>query len=286
VPVFCIELKHALWAANRLSTPQLAHLRAINGQSWSLSNTCYAMPVASVKDLEAFAGSGVAHGAGYAIVLGLNEKWEWEAPPSQHFAALDVEIKAHKDEIFRIAHQMALGVDNNAAAVGRTAESKSADVASTRVILGAYATAVKEAIELVYDTISRARADQLVWSIGGLDDFAAADLGWLSDNLSKLQPFGSIPSKTFRIEMFKRLAEGLLPDLDETTKATIRKEIVDGTTDPVADEAAERAAAAQVFARPSGSERPGEDAGDTAPPADRGGGRAKSGQVDAGKQAG
>lgn len=229
VPVFCIELPYALWAANRLSTPQLAHLRAINGQSWSLSNTCYAMPVALVGDPDKFIASKAVHGPGHAIVLGLGESWQWEAPPTAHFAALDTEIKAHKDEIFRTAHQMALGVDNNAAAIGRTAESKAADVESTRVILTAYAAVVKEAIELVYDTISRARGDNLVWSVGGLDDFASADLGWLAEVLTKLQPLGAIPSKTLRGQLFKRLAEGLLPDLDEATKATIRKEIEAGT---------------------------------------------------------
>lgn len=283
VPVFCIELKYALWAANRLSTPQLAHLRAINAQSWSLSNTCYAMPVAEVKDPEEFMKTNAAYGAGYAITMGIGEKWTWEAPPTGHFDALDTEIKSHKDEIFRIAHQMALGVDNNAAAIGRTAESKTADVQSTRVILAAYASVVKEAIELVYDTISRARGDRLVWSIGGLDDFASADLGWLSDALSKLQGFGSIPSKTFRVQMFNRLAEGLLPDLDEATKATIRTEIADGTTDPAADAAAERAAAGALFARPQSPQRPGDIAAPPAAQPNRDSGRAQVGQVNAGQ---
>ncbi len=223
-PVICLQLPVGLWAANRLKTPQLAHFRAINAQTWGISRTCYAMPVFKVKDREAF---NQTLGQGFAITIEPDEFAEWMAPPSAHFAALDTEIKSQKDEIFRLAHQMALGVENNAAAVGRTAESKSQDAQSTRVILTAYARVVKEVIELAYDMISACRGDDLTWSVAGFDDFAGIDTGGLVTLCTDLQAAGGVPSKTFNAELKAKLAESVLPDIDEATKAVIRDEIKD-----------------------------------------------------------
>jgi hypothetical protein len=233
VPIICLELPRALWVASRLRTPQLAHFRALNAQSWSLSCTAYAMPVAKVKDPEEFAKH--LHGAGYGVVIGVEEDWGWEAPPTGHFAALDTEIKAHKDEIFRIAHQMALGVENNAAAVGRSAESKASDMESTRVALVAYSRIMKECIERVFDMLSRAHGDDYVWSVEGLDDFAALDVAGLVETLGMVQTAGGIPSRTFDVQMKTRLAESLLRDVDEATKATIREEIKENTPEPMTE---------------------------------------------------
>lgn len=236
VPVIAMDLPRGLWAASRLKTPQLAHFRSSNAQNWSLATSCYSMMVFNVGDPEAFKAGSVGPTRGH--ILGVDEKASWMAPPSAHFDALDANIAAQKDEIFRLAHQMALGVENNAAAIGRTAESKSEDAQSTRVILLAYARIVKEAIERIYDLLEDLRGDEFEWSVEGLDDFASADLLGLVNVLEQVKAFGSIPSRTFNVQMFKRLAEGLLPDMDQATKVKIESEIEDNTPDP-ADEPTE-----------------------------------------------
>jgi hypothetical protein len=255
VPLVCLDLPPALWVASRLKSPQLAHFRKVNAQSWSLAATCYAMPVVKVQDPAEYVKQ--ASGAGYEIVLQQDDEFTWEAPPADHFAALDTEIKAEKDEIFRIAHQMALGVENNAAAVGRSAESKASDAEATRVVLVAFSRFVKETIELVLDLISAARGEKLRWSVEGLDDFAALDIATLLENLKLLKEAGDIPSKTFQIKIKTRVAESLLRDEDEATKQTIRKEIADGTADPVEERQRELDAAAATFGPASSPERPG-----------------------------
>lgn len=236
VPVIAMDLPRGLWAASRLKTPQLAHFRSSNAQNWSLATSCYSMMVFNVGDPEAFKAGTVGPTRGH--IMGVDEKASWMAPPSEHFAALDANIAAQKDEIFRLAHQMALGVENNAAAIGRTAESKSEDAQSTRVILLAYARVVKEAIEQVYDLLEDLRGEEICWSVEGLDDFASADLLGLVNVLEQVKGFGSIPSRTFNVQMFKRLAEGLLPDMDQATKVKIEEEIEENTPDP-ADEPTE-----------------------------------------------
>lgn len=255
VPLVCLDLPSALWVGNRLRSPQLAHFRKVCAQSWSMAATCYAMPVVKVQDAEEYTKQTA--GAGYEIVIGQEDDYTWQAPPTGHFSALDEEIKACKDEIFRVAHQMALGVENNAAAVGRSAESKASDAESTRVVLVAFSRLVKETIELVLDLIARARGEDLTWSVEGLDDFAALDVTAFLENLKLVKDAGGIPSKTFQIEANTRAAESLLRDVDEATKQKIRKEIQAGTADPVAERERELEAALATFGPASGAKRPG-----------------------------
>jgi hypothetical protein len=167
-------------------------------------------------------------GAGYGIIIGADEEVDYISPPSDHFTALQEEVKAEKDEIFRVAHQMALGVENNSAAVGRSGESKQQDADNTRVVLLAFSRVVKEAIEKCFDLISEFRNDELKWSIGGLDDFAAVDVEGLLEALKRVDGIGGIPSELFMAEMLKRLSDALLTDTDQETRKQIHDQIVDG----------------------------------------------------------
>jgi hypothetical protein len=278
VPLVCLDLPPALWVANRLRSPQLAHFRKVNALSWSLASTCYAMREYFVTSPDDFEKQ--ISGAGYEIVLHKDDKTAWSAPPGDHFAALDTEIKAEKDEIFRIAHQMALGVENNAAAVGRSAESKASDAESTRVVLVAFSHIVRETIKYTLDLISRARGEDFTWSVEGLDDFAALDAAAFIENLKALSEAGrTIPSKTFQVAINERTAELLLPHMDEQLKTTVREEIQAGTTDPAEDAERERELAAEVFGKrpgeaPSGAKRPGKVAQPPKPPSGGDSGRA------------
>jgi hypothetical protein len=157
---------------------------------------------------------------------------------------------------------MALGVENNAAAVGRSAESKASDAESTRVVLVAFSRIVKETIEYTLDLIAAARGESVRWSVEGLDDFAAMDIDAFLNQLALLKDkVGSIPSRTFAVQANQRLAESLLRDADEKTKAKIRQEIEAGTTDPAEDAKLERELTAEIFSKsagetPNGAERP------------------------------
>ncbi len=222
-PVVCLHLKDMYQIAAVLRRPALMNFRLVSGQNFSILATCYAQPVAKVADKEEF--SAMMIGAGYGIVIGVDEDWGWEAPPTGHFAANEARIMDNKDEIYRLAFQMAMGVENNAAAVGRTAESKSQDAQSTRVALTAYGRAIKQTIELVYDLISGARGDKFDWDIIGLDDFAGIDTAGLVTMAMDIQKSGGIPSPTWNIKFKQKLAESAMPDNDEQSKSLIRTEI-------------------------------------------------------------
>lgn len=290
VPLVCLDLPPGLWVLERLRSPQIAHLKKQSALNWSLATTACAMPVAKVSDPEAFQKAMV--GNGYEIVIGKDDSWEWEAPPSTHFDALANETKTAKDEIFRIAHQMALGVENNAAAVGRSGMSKATDMENTRVVLGAYSRIVKETIEYTFDLIATARGEaDLEFSVEGLDDFAALDATKFLDQLAILKDkVGAIPSRSFWVEANKRAAGAVLRDLDEETVQTINDEIERGTTDPSEDAQAERDAflLATRGAVPPGGVGNGTGAATPAaqPAANSDSGRPKSGQKSAGGNAG
>jgi hypothetical protein len=290
VPLVCLDLSPGLWVLERLRSPQVAHLKKQSALNWSLASTAYAMPVAKVGSPDDFQKNMA--GAGYEIVIQREDSWEWEAPPTAHFTAIADEVKTSKDEIFRIAHQMALGVENNAAAIGRSGQSKATDMENTRVVLGAYSRVVKETIEYTLDLIATARGEKdLEFSVEGLDDFAALDATKFLDQLAILKDkVGALPSRTFWVEANKRAAGAVLRDLDEDTVQRINDEIERDTTDPAEDAQAERDAflIATRGTVPPGGVGNGTSAAAPAPaaPPNSGGGKPKGGKVNAGGNAG
>lgn len=274
VPVVPLELPVGLWVANRLKKPQLSHFRLSAAQNWGLVQTCYAMPVFTLAADEKGNYRPPTMGAGYGIYIANGGKVDWLAPPTGHFSALAAEILSQKDEIYRIVHQMAQGVENNAAAVGRSGDSKKEDAAATRVIMLACSRVVKECIELIYDLVSTARGEKHVWSVAGLDDFAAADISALVDILERVEDpatIGGIPSKTFNVAMKTRLADALLPDMDQETKQKIHTEIEQGVAEQEKQDK-EMLALGKLHMKAAGGMDPNED---TIPPGNRGTGGAQ-----------
>lgn len=222
-PIVCVELPEGYHTAAYLKSSQLSNFRAVSNQNWSIAATCYAQPIVKVNDAEEYAGMMMMPGHG--IIIKPDEDFSWDAPPRDHFRAADTQIVATKDEIYRLSFQMANGVENNVAAVGRTAESKIADAQSTRIALTSYGRIVKEAIERVYDIISSVRGETYKWNIAGLDDFAGIDTAALLAMGLSLKELGGIHSVTWNTKFEQKLAEALMPDNDETTKAKTKQEI-------------------------------------------------------------
>lgn len=224
-PVVCIEIPYGYHTAAFLKSMQLSNFRNVSRQNWSLACTAFAQPVVKVNDAKEYAEMMTMPGHG--VILGVDEDYSWEAPPNAHFRALDVQIVSSKDELYRASFQMGNGVENNVAAVGRTAESKIADAQSTRIALTSYGRIVKEAIERVYDIISSVRGEKYKWKIAGLDDFAGIDTAALLAMGLSLKELGGIHSVTWNTKFEHRLADALMPDNDELTKAKTKQEISD-----------------------------------------------------------
>jgi hypothetical protein len=236
VPLVELDVGDGLWVANRLESAQLEHFRLSSGLNWNIKRTCYAMPVFKLADREAFANA-MKMGAGYYIMLdaGTNEDMDWKGPPTGHLAVTREEIRSQKDEIFRLVTQMSLGIDNNAAAVGRSAESKVVDAEAIQVVLRSYGALVRDALKKTLNLLSKARGEEHTWSIEGLDKFDTIPPEVLIELLQQAIDIG-IPSKTFMAEAKFRAAVGLIPGVDQKTKDEIKSEIEDGLDEEESNE--------------------------------------------------
>ncbi len=223
VPLVRMQCPRGMWLVDRVADAQTEHFRLSSALGWSMRRTCYAQPVFKIKDRL----SPPVMGPGYGIFLDVDESVEWAAPSAEPFETIMRAIAAQKDEIYRVTHQMAAGVDNNAAAVGRSGESKSADAAATEVCLDAYASMVRESVEKTYQLLSDGRGEDYSWSVEGLDSYdleAAVDTVTVATQVQLL----GVPSQTFKAELMAHVAERVLPRLDQQTKDKIREEIEQG----------------------------------------------------------
>jgi hypothetical protein len=226
VPLVAVELPDELWAMNVLASPQTEQMRARNAESWGLQRTCFAMRIFKLLDRE----EPPVQGAGYGMVIGVGEDVEWDAPPAEAFTPIAHYADRLKDELHRVTSQMAYGVNNSAASVGRSADSKHQDNKLFDVILGELGRIVCEAAEKILDLVSLGRGDGVVWSVSGLSKFDIGDATELTTNAVTAQTL-NIPSPTFRRMLSKRVAFALVPDASEQERAQISKEIDDNTPD-------------------------------------------------------
>lgn len=258
-PLVCLEMPSELYLLNLLADGQLELFRKRCALSWAIDRTCYAMPVlktASKKKPDLM-------GAGYYLQLGKDDSLEWPAPPSSPFDTISAYIATLKDEVYRVAQQMASGVDNNAAAVGRSGESKKADAEATTTVACALGKLVREALQKTAALIASARNEEPP-KVCGYDEYKEDDLAELVDTAVNAKLL-EIPSATFRKILQQRIAKASLEDLDEETKQKIDDEIaaanepapvVDESTNDAADAAGEGDSNAPPHAAASSTNEP------------------------------
>jgi hypothetical protein len=225
LPIVELQLPPELWLVDQIADAQLEHFRQRNALSHAIRRTCFAMPVFNLKDTR----KKPTLGTGYYLMIGLEEKVSWPAPDAAPFAVVEANAAGLKDEIHRVAAQLGRGVDNNAAAVGRSAESKQQDDSATEIVLRAYGGLMRDAAERTFDLVSLGRDDDIAWDVSGMDKFHVTDAKAVTD-LAVASGTLQIPSATYRRELAKRVVRAQLPDLDEKTARTIEKEIEAGIT--------------------------------------------------------
>ena len=223
-PVAPAELE-GFWLLARLASPQRAHFRTSSALDWNVKRTCYAMPIFKVVD----AKNPPTMGAGYYNMIGIEEDMVWAAPPTAHLSVMVDRVETLKDEIYRVANQLGQSVNNNAAAVGRSGESKQADAEAAEVVLKVFGAVARDAIERTMDLVIDGRADELEACVEGLDTFNTGDAATLAPTIAQVLAL-SIPSPTLRRRLFQRLGEVMLPGLSESDKGAIREEIENGVS--------------------------------------------------------
>lgn len=233
VPFVCLELPQELWLLNLAADPIVGINEKRNALSWAIDRVCYAMPVLYSQSRKPVG----AMGAGYFLQLGANDRLEYPAPPSTPFDVIENHIRSLKDELYRVTQQMAAGVENNAAAIGRSGESKSADAEATMIVLRKLGALVRDALERVYDLAADLLGQPERFAAYGLDSFRLESVGSVVEVISGVE-LAAVQSPTLRAELHKQLASRALPHVPTDVLAKINAEIdgpqLDETT-PSAD---------------------------------------------------
>ena len=171
------------------------------------------------------------------MVTGSGDKVYFAEPGGHCYELVDRQLESLREAMLQVNHQMALSVKSTGKSVGRSGASKEKDGENTEKVLRALGHEVREFATVIYDTIAKARDEDVVWAAHGLDTFESDQRKDLLEEAIVLeQILVNIPSKTFRAEMVYQVAKKLMPGLGAETIGQIRQELIDN-----ADEIEERA---------------------------------------------
>ena len=230
VPFVMIELPHGMWLANQLYSWQIDIFNQTNMLAYGILMSCFLQPYIKTHE-----DGGVASNRIYSegTIIQLRAGREGREGEETGWITADVDplrfnaetLKDKRDEGYRIVHQMALAVDQQAVNVSRSGVSKQEDRRATDVILCGYGGIVRDPIVRTANIISRIYGDGVTWECSGFDDFSAPDL---ADILAAAMQADTlkIPSPTFKKAMLSQVATGpLIGRTDDATKEAIRQEI-------------------------------------------------------------
>lgn len=235
VPVVRLDLPEGLWAMGKIESIAVAHLNKRNALSWAQFKSLF--PV-----LAHFAGApdpmnpvtedpdralNQTYGQGYVAQFGEKDKLEYVGPDSAPYAVAAQDLKDLRDELHRVVHQMAQSVDNSAAALQRSAESKTVDTAATAIVLRELGKYVRDHAIDMHEMAQVGRQDTTpsTWSAQGMDGYQDASVDTVVAQAQILE-LVSIPSATFQQEYKFQLARKVLGDsVDEEVLETIKKDL-------------------------------------------------------------
>lgn len=224
VPILAMRLQDGMWLLDAVADAQIEHFRLSCALSWSLKRCAYPLAVLKMNPN----GEKPVIGQGLGIMIGTEESFGWAEPSGGSLSQLREEIKAQKDEIYRIAQQVGMSSDSTSSAVARSGLSKMADAEATSACLRDYATVAREAIEATFELISNTRGEyDITFSVEGLSTFNTQDVESIIDAATSAKEAGiEDESDTFRVESHYRIASLVLPsDTAQDTKDKIREEI-------------------------------------------------------------
>lgn len=225
LPIVRMELPKGFWLMEQLHDPAMATFFAENDLGWASYNTAHA-------------------------ILTITSKWEGDAPPvlgdgyylhlnrdkqgEDKAAWLEIDGASHnvllaragslRQELYRVANQLALSGDQNAGQAARSGESKAMDYQSVAIVAGEFGSIILSAMRQTIRLVSEARDDKASPKVTGLEGYEAVDAAGFIDAATIAQPL--VKSETFHRETAKAVARHTLGDsLEKETLATIQAEI-------------------------------------------------------------
>ncbi len=218
-PVFELTVSDGLWLMNKAAHLQLEHFNKSNGLAWSLGMALYATPVIYSKRQ-----FNQVLGESYYIHLDPEDKFGWTEPEGNVYRIALENLSRLQEEIYRTCYLMGQSRSWLAGSSQSSGSSKRQDYQITQEVLRAYGDGVKDFLKRLLETLIAVRQDSSRITVSGLDEF---EVGEFRDELDEAQRLLSIglSSKTFRKQVFKKLALKFLGDVNETAKERIAREI-------------------------------------------------------------
>jgi peroxiredoxin family protein len=242
IPIIFIEIPDGLWVGNKVGPGSLEHFQRrstlVCAENRSLVTIPYVklgpemtapgdpMPSEASQDPSRGDDMLLKFQRDGFLVLGSGDDIAYAEPKGKSYGIVSTQLTELKDEMFRVAHQMAASVSNRPSSLSRSGDSKEEDRRVEAIVLGAYADIMRPVAARIYETIAHARGDNVFWTVHGLDNFEKEDRGRLVTEATQMQVIG-IPSVTFKKTYITQLAVKLIAGAPAETVEQIRREIAD-----------------------------------------------------------
>lgn len=239
VPIARLDLTDGLWAMEKLFGLSKEMLNKSSALSWaeyqSLFPQFYELLHAQNESTGVVVGSPEAaravdqpRGQGYVQIRDARDKPMFVGPDTSAFEHSGKSIASLRDEMHRVTHTMSLTLDNNAAALRRSADSKAHDRAEKCVIFNTVGQLVRDHARDIFDLISAVRGDVMPghWQPCGMDKFDATDVVGIITNAVDMATM-DIPSKTHKVLTALAVSRAFHgEDLGEATFTKIEEELI------------------------------------------------------------
>lgn len=243
IPILELAVPPGLWVGNKLGVLAREHFTRRSALNAAENKSLFAIPYVKLGPEVTAPGSampsevqqnpargrdprGEFNRKGY-VVLGKDDDIGFAEPAGTAYALVDKQLEKLVDEMFRVVHQMASSVSATKQALARAAASKAEDRRATEIVLGAYGALVRDFAKRIYDCLSAARGECVVWTAHGLDKFELEDRDSILKEALALDAI-AIPSTTFRQTYKTKIALALVGNVPPETQDVIREEIEQG----------------------------------------------------------
>lgn len=250
VPLIRLQVPEGLWAMSKLEGLAREHFNKRAALSWaetqSLLPELYEFigpddmsgAVVAERAEDPNRATNQPRGQGFVQVRGPNDKAQFIGPETGSFDHSITSCNNIRDEMHRVTHQMALSVDNSAAALKRSGDSKAQDKAATAVILTALGQLVREHAERVMFCVSMARGEDALagrWQASGMEKFDQVQTADAIEQALSIDQL-NIESATFRRSHRQLLVRTILGDeVEPEIYEKIDEELEENIPDEIAE---------------------------------------------------
>ena len=226
LPVVRLKLPEGFWLMEQLHDPAMACFFAENDLGWATYNTAHAM----FYILSKWEEQAPDIGDGYYLQLhrdkeGSDEAGWLEIGGASH-EVLRKRVLDLRQELYRVANQLALAGNGGSAEVARSGASKEMDYQSVAIVAREFGAMVRASMRQTIRLVSKMRDDGASPNVSGLEGYKAIDVQAFLDAAAMAKPI--VKSETFQREVAKAVVRHTLGEtLEKEIISDIEKEIED-----------------------------------------------------------